>query len=163
LSGYFVVHRGLFEDPMLKDEPFGEREAYIWIGMNTPVPQKHKWLARRWRWSADRCRRFVYRLANAGLVKISGTHISYVPIDEAVPSPIDGRWRNLREAVFARDGHACVYCGSSDELACDHIVPRSRGGQNTMANLATACRPCNSSKRDKTPEEWLGARHEANA
>jgi 5-methylcytosine-specific restriction endonuclease McrA len=33
-----------------------------------------------------------------------------------------------REAVFARDGHRCVYCGEvfpSDELTIDHVQPRT--------------------------------------
>jgi len=65
-------------------------------------------------------------------------------------------WPALRLAVFERDGFRCVYCGCdvSMDPQCDHIHPISRGGANSVENLATACRPCNSSKGDKTPEEW---------
>ena len=62
--------------------------------------------------------------------------------------------------ILARDGHRCVYCGASDDLLVDHVIPRSRGGGNTAANLAAACRSCNSSKSFWTVEEWeeLGIR-----
>jgi hypothetical protein len=61
--------------------------------------------------------------------------------------------RNQFEKVRERDGHACVYCGNTKYLTLDHLVPLSRGGSNDEENLVTACRPCNSKKRDRTPEE----------
>lgn len=45
--------------------------------------------------------------------------------------------------VFLRDGFACLYCGSEDDLTFDHLVPRSRGGRTTWDNIVTACEPCN--------------------
>jgi 5-methylcytosine-specific restriction endonuclease McrA len=68
-------------------------------------------------------------------------------------------WYSLRGTVFRRDGFRCTYCGSDGDgsaLHCDHIFPISRGGKSTIDNLATACRTCNSSKKDMTPEEWRG-------
>lgn len=61
-----------------------------------------------------------------------------------------------REAVYRRDGHICLYCGErfpASRLSLDHVVPVSRSGPSTFANLATCCRPCNSRKQDRTPEE----------
>lgn len=58
---------------------------------------------------------------------------------------------------MARDGYRCVYCGvaaSDMTLSLDHLMPRSRGGDNTDANLVTACFPCNGEKRDRTIAEW---------
>lgn len=69
----------------------------------------------------------------------------------------DTEWYPLRETVFERDGYACTYCGSTENLACDHIVPLIQGGSNDLDNLTTACRSCNSSKSGRTPEEWVGA------
>ncbi|MFZ4811741.1 MAG: HNH endonuclease [Ilumatobacteraceae bacterium] len=57
-----------------------------------------------------------------------------------------------RRAVFARDEHRCQYCGGLAD-SIDHIMPRSRGGQHVWDNVAAACRPCNLSKRDRTPDE----------
>lgn len=64
------------------------------------------------------------------------------------------RWQQIRCEVFERDGWACVYCGSEDDLTCDHVIPLVRGGTNDNENLATACRSCNSSKGDKLLCEW---------
>lgn len=59
----------------------------------------------------------------------------------------------LRFAVFHRDNFRCRYCGRSvDEgaiLEADHVMPRSRGGPDTMANLVTACWDCNRGKSDR--------------
>lgn len=57
-----------------------------------------------------------------------------------------------RRAIFARDDHRCQYCGDRAD-SIDHVVPRSRGGQHTWENVAAACRTCNMSKRDRTPDE----------
>lgn len=62
----------------------------------------------------------------------------------------------LRWQVFQRDGWRCVACGlgSHDEviLHVDHIIPRSRGGADTMENFQTLCQACNlgKSNRDDT-------------
>jgi hypothetical protein len=56
---------------------------------------------------------------------------------------------DVRDAVYARDGHRCVKCGSPDDLALDHIYPWSRGGPDTQDNLQMLCRSCNSRKRDR--------------
>ena len=67
------------------------------------------------------------------------------------PSPRKSRSRPKLSArkslsVFARNGYACIACGSQDDLTVDHIVPWSKGGTNDMDNLQTLCRSCNSRK-----------------
>jgi 5-methylcytosine-specific restriction endonuclease McrA len=61
--------------------------------------------------------------------------------------------QKLREEVFKRDGYACRYCGDTENLACDHIIPASHQGPTELDNLVTACKRCNSRKKDRTPEE----------
>jgi|GEM_PF-3204281 len=64
-------------------------------------------------------------------------------------------WRDLREAVFTRDGYTCQYCGASGvPLHCDHIIPLNRGGSNDPTNLTTACESCNMRKHNKRADEW---------
>lgn len=64
-------------------------------------------------------------------------------------------WLAKREFVFARDGYACVYCGSGGlELHCDHVEPVARGGSHEVENLVTACSICNLAKGAKTVAEW---------
>lgn len=52
----------------------------------------------------------------------------------------------IRLAVYERDGHACLHCGTTERLSLDHIHPHSLGGPDTIDNLQTLCRPCNSRK-----------------
>jgi 5-methylcytosine-specific restriction endonuclease McrA len=59
-----------------------------------------------------------------------------------------------RRNVFQRDHHTCQYCGyRGDKLSIDHVIPRSRGGQDTWENVTTACIRCNVRKGNRTPKE----------
>lgn len=51
---------------------------------------------------------------------------------------------------------SCVYCGNSEPIEVDHVVPLSRGGTHSVENLAPACRPCNRAKGAKLLSEWDG-------
>ena len=58
--------------------------------------------------------------------------------------------------LFVRDRQICAYCGGHfhrDDLTREHIVPVSRGGQDTWMNCITACRACNGHKGSRLPEE----------
>lgn len=45
--------------------------------------------------------------------------------------------------LFLRDEFRCQYCGCTNDLTFDHVVPRSRGGQTTWENVVAACSSCN--------------------
>lgn len=57
---------------------------------------------------------------------------------------------SVRFAIFERDSFTCRYCNRSVSdgavLEVDHVVPRSAGGSDDPANLATACWDCNRGK-----------------
>lgn len=60
------------------------------------------------------------------------------------------------EALFARDHFHCLYCGESFPAAAlsrDHVVPRSRGGEDRWENVVTACRRCNQRKGNRLLSE----------
>ena len=61
--------------------------------------------------------------------------------------------RPTRNLIMKRDGYKCLYCGATENLTLDHILPSSRGGEDTWENLATCCGSCNVKKGNKTPEE----------
>ena len=57
--------------------------------------------------------------------------------------------KKLRFEVFKRDKFTCQYCGRHAPdvvLECDHIKPVAEGGKNTILNLVTSCKDCNSGK-----------------
>jgi hypothetical protein len=49
----------------------------------------------------------------------------------------------LRSLVYRRDGRGCVWCGSTDRLCLDHVVPWSAGGPDRGSNLRSLCWSCN--------------------
>jgi len=55
--------------------------------------------------------------------------------------------------LFLRDEFTCQYCGSTEELTFDHVIPRSQGGRTSWTNITAACAPCNLRKGGRTPEE----------
>ena len=60
--------------------------------------------------------------------------------------------KNIRE----RDGNRCQYTGkllATDEGNLDHVVPRSRGGQDTWENLVWSDKAVNSHKGNRLPHE----------
>jgi 5-methylcytosine-specific restriction endonuclease McrA len=48
----------------------------------------------------------------------------------------------------------CTYCGATENITVDHVIPLSRGGKHEAANLTAACYSCNSSKGAKLLDEW---------
>lgn len=61
-----------------------------------------------------------------------------------------------KQNIFKRDKYICGYTGKKlqkHELSVDHILPVSRGGQNTWENLITCDKPVNTFKDNKLPHE----------
>ncbi|HVM11431.1 MAG TPA: HNH endonuclease [Actinomycetota bacterium] len=77
---------------------------------------------------------------------------SVVRLSYFVKVPYRARASLTRRAVFARDEWTCQYCGGTAENV-DHVIPRSRGGAHVWENVVAACRPCNSRKENRLPEE----------
>lgn len=64
------------------------------------------------------------------------------------------------ERVKLESGCICAYCGATDKLSIDHILPQARGGENSADNAVFACRRCNSSKNDNDLLEWYSSKGE---
>lgn len=71
---------------------------------------------------------------------------SYVRIPHRRRVPVS------RRGVLRRDGNRCAYCGQA-ATTIDHVLPRSRGGQDSWENLVACCLRCNNVKGDRTPAE----------
>ena len=64
-------------------------------------------------------------------------------------------WPVQVKAVFKRDGKCCQYCGETEgPFEVDHVIPRSKGGNNDLSNLVVACQSCNRSKKDRNADEF---------
>lgn len=118
---------------------------------------------------------------SAFVVEGTGRFCHSQNLDVEIPSVIQqyiyhapksvGRERSLPltpRNVCARDRWLCAYRGNvwldrnGDEIpsrcteratTIDHVVPRSRGGENLWESVVGACRPCNHFKGSRTLEE----------
>lgn len=55
--------------------------------------------------------------------------------------------------IFIREQEKCAYCGCKLTLRTttkEHVIPRSKGGPDTLLNVVAACRSCNGLKADRT-------------
>lgn len=61
-----------------------------------------------------------------------------------------------RKNIYKRDNNICQYCGKKfqpEDLNLDHILPSSRGGQDSWENVVCSCVPCNLRKANRTLKE----------
>lgn len=63
----------------------------------------------------------------------------------------------ITRAVLARYGTTCHLCGRPGATTADHIIPRSRGGPDTVDNCRPAHLRCNQRRGDRTLAEWFAA------
>lgn len=64
---------------------------------------------------------------------------------------------DVKEEIFRRDNYKCVNCGRGRkdgfEICADHIVPKDKGGTNTIDNGQTLCTQCNLMKKNYSQSE----------
>lgn len=90
-------------------------------------------------------------------------YIAIAANDRAKRKAVDGKiTRETLEAAFKGQGGKCFYCGHKvgtrggrTKWHADHFIPISRGGTNHPENIVIACEPCNLSKHNKMPWEWM--------
>ena len=57
------------------------------------------------------------------------------------------------EDILSKFNFKCVFCGTTEKITRDHIIPISRGGENMAQNIQPLCRSCNAKKHTKLMEE----------
>ena len=77
--------------------------------------------------------------------------LRHPPVSTDIPDPVGERHKrvipqDVKIAVSARDGGRCRKCGSTRQLHFDHVIPASKGGANTVANIQLLCGACNRAK-----------------
>lgn len=76
---------------------------------------------------------------------------------EGLPS-WGGRYRKRVTAeVLARKGRTCHLCRLPGADTADHLTPRSKGGDDSLANLMPAHHGCNSARGAMTLGQWFAA------
>jgi 5-methylcytosine-specific restriction endonuclease McrA len=62
--------------------------------------------------------------------------------------------QTLTAACLAAWGTMCHLCGRDGADTADHVVPRSAGGLDVLANLRPAHAACNYARQDTPLDEW---------
>lgn len=89
----------------------------------------------------DRQRRSAQKLDRAHMLLNIDEGKTARPRGRREPIP-----REVRRAVFERDGGKCTECGSTFDLQYDHVIPVVLGGATTAENLQLLCADCNRKK-----------------
>lgn len=58
-------------------------------------------------------------------------------------------WYERKQRVLAEEGR-CRWCGATQQLTVDHIIPCSAGGTHARSNLQCLCEACNLAKGNLT-------------
>ena len=77
---------------------------------------------------------------------------SIIACDGHVVRPLRSTPPLTNRALFRRDANICMYCGNpfqDKDLTRDHVVPSSKGGEDTWENVVAACRRCNHHKGNR--------------
>jgi len=104
----------------------------------------------------------VERLSDEAGLFSDFTHRRDIPVrtDIEITDIVDVRNRkSVKEKLGRQYGRVCSACGMSnyENLEIDHIVPKSRGGQDTYSNYQLLCGNCNRTKGNR-PMEYLMAK-----
>jgi 5-methylcytosine-specific restriction endonuclease McrA len=75
-----------------------------------------------------------------------------IKLRDYVPIPYNGVVFT-RKNIFLRDNYTCQYCGKTKNLTIDHVIPKSKGGEDVWENVVSCCVRCNNKKGDRMPEE----------
>jgi len=76
----------------------------------------------------------------------------------------NGKNVKRRTSGFAKDflddniGANCIYCDielDKENATADHIIPISKGGNNTQVNLVVCCKDCNNERGNLDFDEYL--------
>jgi len=115
---------------------------YDWVTRNRSVTREY---ARQWqannrelyheiqkKWRAEN--QTYWRIRDASLRKVTSNFTL-------------AQWLEVLEEF----GHRCAYCLRGDrKLTMDHVIPVSKGGEHVRENIVTACKSCNSKKKDRS-------------
>lgn len=162
--GYRLIRIDYWKEPRFVDLSWDEKYLMLCLLVNPDTKTSGrfrlhpKWLSYYTGFTEEEVRDLLDRLWDARLLTYDDAtyEIDLTPCLDMIQN-FDGTWGKLKRQVFERDNYTCTYCGGRHvDIVADHITPRSKGGSDALENLRTACRECNSSKSNRSLDEWGG-------
>ena len=88
-------------------------------------------------------------LDGAPMEELPGAEASAKPLAKA-KAKVWPKGAAVRAKVAARDGEGCWFCGDrlGEDATIEHLIPKSKGGRNSLANYVLAHRKCNADAAD---------------
>ena len=97
-------------------------------------------------------KRRAYRQSDKGKQAISTAAHNRRAIERGLRKDLTTKqWRII---IAMYDGK-CAYCGSSENVQQEHVIPISKGGGTTFSNIVPACKKCNMSKKHNLLLRWF--------
>lgn len=67
-------------------------------------------------------------------------------------------YADKKSYLLERENRCCIYCGihaSKAKMEIEHVIPRSRGGADSLNNLVLSCHACNQAKGNQDVQTYL--------
>ena len=84
-------------------------------------------------------------LTGAPMNELPGSEgVKASPVEQRLPGPTS-KGQVTRAKLLKRDGGDCWFCGTpmGNDCTIEHLIPKARGGSNSLANYALAHQRCN--------------------
>ena len=63
--------------------------------------------------------------------------------------------QKVKDAVWERDHHRCILCGSTQAMPNAHVVSRAQSGRGIETNVVTLCQKCHRLVDQSTQRKYL--------
>jgi len=98
----------------------------------------------------------IYTCDYTGITHLTFKHLLTTSFNRKKRGAIKN-YKAILNSLLHKYKFKCVNCESKNNLTIDHIIPVSKGGTDDYSNLQILCKSCNSSKGNKTEDEWISA------
>ena len=162
MKGFVLINRDIYDDLLFNDDPFTQREAYIWLIAEAAYTNRQirvngrvlelkrgqlchstRFLADRWQWSKDRVHRYLKKLSQEGRIETAiatgQTLITLCFYDELQGNKANRAMSHATEATTAiATANKTVYATVCETNATASNTLNSAKNQNGLQNPETA-------------------------